>query len=85
MSKLIWKILIIIGLLPFVGCLIYSIYNSVVGFTGLCFFQCENVIYGLDALGESIILYSYIFWPLYIIGLIFIVIAILKLRKKNYE
>jgi len=79
--RFIWKLLLIVGIIPFVAVTIYGISNAIFGFSGLCLgINCsEN--FGFDAFIDSIILYSYLFWPTYIIGLLLIIISIFKLKK----
>lgn len=81
-KKYIWKILLIIGILPFLGVLCYAIYSAIYGFKGLCFFYCTKE-YGLLAFRDSIILYSIVYYPLYIIGAILVILSIIKIRKNN--
>jgi len=78
--KIIWIILLIIGIIPFAIPLTAGIYDSINGFSGICFLSCDKS-YGFEALRDSIILYSYICWPTYIIGIILIIISIIKLKK----
>ena len=84
-KKIIWIILLIIGLIPFIVPLITATYDSINGFSGLCFVGCVPY-YGFKAFFDCIYLYSYIAWPTYIIGIILIVLSIIKLRKvKKYD
>lgn len=88
-KKVLWIILLIIGLLPFIGVLIISTHAAIFGFSGLCLLEC-SYYYGFEAFRDSIILYSFVFWPTYIIGLILIIISIIFLKRgakkcqKNY-
>ena len=79
--KMIWKIILIVGIIPFLIPLIAGIYSSITGFSGLCFFECDNY-YGFSAFIDSIYLYSFVFWPTYIIGLFLIVLSVIKLKKQ---
>ena len=81
-KKVIWIILLIIGMLSFAIPLIAGIWDSITGFSGLCFIECDNY-YGFEALIDSIYLYSYIFWPTYIMGIILILLSIIKLKSKR--
>ena len=81
-KKIVWISLLIVGIVPFSIPLITGIYNSITGFSGLCFIECNNY-YGLQAVIDSVYLYSYIFWPTYIIGAILIIISIIKLKKRK--
>lgn len=78
-KKIIWKILLIIGLIPFLAVIIYGIFSSINGFSGICFFNCSKN-YGLMAFRDSVIMYSYVLWPTYIIGIILIIISIIKIN-----
>lgn len=79
-KKKIWIGLLIVGIVSFVITLIAGIYDSIAGFSGLCFVGCDNY-YGYQAFIDSIYLYSYIFWPTYIIGASLIIVSIIKLKK----
>ncbi len=81
-KKIIWIVLLVVGILAFAVPLITGIYDSINGFSGLCFIACEKY-YGFEALRDSIFLYSYILWPTYIIGTFFIVLSIIKLKSKK--
>jgi len=83
-NKTIWIILLIVGIIPFIIPLIAGIYDSVNGIPSglLCFSDCEYN-YGFQAFIDSIYLYSFVFWPTYIVGVILIVISIIKLRNKK--
>lgn len=85
-NKRIWIFLLILGVVPFAIPLISGIYDSINGFSGLCFLECDYY-YGRKALIDSIYLYSFIFWPTYIIGIILIVLSIIKLKsmKQNIK
>lgn len=80
-KKLIWKILLVVGIIPFVVALYAGIYHSITGFSGICILDCKKY-YGFEAFKYYIILYSFIFWPRYIIGAILIILSMFKLRKK---
>ena len=78
-KKLLWKSLLIIGFIPFIIALLVGIYFAITGFSGLCF--CTNY-YGFKAFIDSIIMFSYVFYPNYIIGIILIILSIIKLKNK---
>lgn len=80
-KKILWLILLILGIIPIAIPLVSGIYSAFAGSSGLCFTQC-NYVYGLEAFLDSVVLYSYLFWPTYIVGLILIIISIKKLRAK---
>jgi len=77
--KIPYWVLLIIGLLPFVYVLGVGIYSSYMGYSGLCFFECE-LDYGIAAFVDSIIITSYLFWPLYLIGIVFIILSFFKFK-----
>jgi len=78
--KKLWITLLIIGCVPFLIALSMGIYNSIVGFSGLGFY---NRYYGFKAFLDTIILLSYLIFPFYIIGLFLIIFSIIKLRRKK--
>ena len=69
-KNIIWVILLIIGLIPFIIGLGFSFINSFILKT-LSFW-------------ENLIFYSFLFWPTYVIGVVLILLAIFKIRRKNY-
>ena len=73
-KKLLFKTLIIIGIVPFAFAVVTGIYASVTGFAGVAITSPPQ--YGFDAFIEWIFLYSYIFWPTYLAGAVSIVAAI---------
>lgn len=79
-KKILWKSLLIIGIIPFIAVLFYGLLSSINGFSGICIVSCKKY-YGLLAFRDSVILYSFVFWPSYILGLVLILISILKLKK----
>ena len=89
-KKIIWTVLLIIGILPFAITLYGSIYDSIVGtHPGICI-MCNvddrSLIYGLEAFEYGIAWAIYLFWPIYIIALIVIILAIIRLvmlKKKS--
>ena len=67
-NKLIWKILLIIGIIPFVIPFVLGFYRmSIESWT----------------LPDWLIMYSFVYWPTYIVGLVLITISIFKLAKKK--
>lgn len=75
-KKLLWKILLILGILPFFLLIIYEIHCLIYGFNFLF-----NTSYGLEAIRDSISIMAYLFWPIYILGILLIIISIIKLKK----
>ncbi|MGM9849969.1 MAG: hypothetical protein ACI31V_03625 [Bacilli bacterium] len=82
MKKKFWIVFLIVGIIPFIIPIISGIYYSIRGYSGLCWWQCDYY-YGFNAFIDSIILYSYILWPTYIIGIVIIVLSIIKLKNKK--
>lgn len=74
-----WKILLAIGILPFAVALLTGIYNAIVGFSGLAI--TSPPVYGWAAFVDWMILYSFIYWPTYVLGIVLIVLALIKLKK----
>lgn len=81
-KNIIWWILLIIGLVPFVLPLIFGIKSAIFGYSGLCLFDC-SLDYGFSAFIDSIIIISYLFWPAYLIGAVLIIIGIFKLIENK--
>lgn len=80
-KKVKYMILLILGLLPFVGILGFAIFSAINGFSFLF-----STSYGFDAFGGVILIYSIFLWPLYIVGLVLIIKSIQKLKQfKNRE
>ena len=78
-------ILLFIGLIPFVFVLCYGIKNAIIGYSGFCLTEC-SLDYGFSAFLDTITLFSYLFWPVYLVGVVLIIIGIFKLiynKKMN--
>jgi len=71
-----YKILRFLGCLPFIGILFFAIFSAIYGLTFL-----YSTSYGFDAFFGTLLLSSLFLWPLYIIGIFFIIISSLKIRK----
>ena len=81
-KKIICISLLVAGLIPFIVPLVKGIYDSIIGFSGLCWWQCDYY-YGFSAFIDSIYIYSFLFWPTYIIGIILIILSIIKLKNNK--
>lgn len=82
MKKIIWKILLFIGTIPFILTLILGIFNMFNGFSGICFgFNCPKIV-GIGALLETIILIIFVFWPIHLIGFALIIVSLIKIKKR---
>ena len=79
MKKKVSFILLILGLLPFVILLCGGIYSAINGFSGLTISMKQ---YGIDAFIDWIILWSFVYWPTYIIGIVLIIISIVLKRGR---
>lgn len=90
--KILSYVLLVIGVLPFLITLYGGIYSAIEGtYEGICI-MCDmstmDLIYGMEAFKVTIAFAVYLFWPAYIIGLLFIVISIIMLvyiRKKKRQ
>lgn len=83
-KKTIWKSLLIIGFLPFIILLLYGFYVAITGFSGICFGLCDKE-YGLPAFIDFIFLVSYVYWPVYIVGIALIILSLTKLTKQQLK
>lgn len=66
-NKLIWRIMLAVGIAPFVFPFLNFVY--------------EMMISSSWTFAEWMILYSFVYWPTYIVGAIIIGISIYKLKK----
>lgn len=76
--RLFRKILFMIGVLPFVIVLCGGIYSAIIGYSPI---YMSAIHYGWDALMNYVFLWSYLYWPSYLIGILLIILSILKLKK----
>ena len=79
MKKELWLVLFILGLLPFVILLIGGIYASIAGFSGIA---VSALHYGFSAFRDWVILWSFLYWPSYIVGMILIIVSMIVKRGK---
>lgn len=77
MKKKMWILLLVLGLLPFVIVIAGGINASINGFGELSM----NPIYGFEAFMDWFILWSYVYWPSYVLGL-GLIIGSLIVRKR---
>lgn len=78
-----YKLLRVLGYLPFIGILCFATFSSICGFS---FFFSKS--YGLDAFFGTIFLMSLFIWPLYVIGAIIIIKSSSKInafKKSNVQ
>ena len=72
MYKKIWRILLVLGIVPFL-----------IPFFG---FWYEMLNASNWTLLDYLVLYSFLYWPTYLVGLVLIVLAVCKLRGgKSHE
>lgn len=80
----IWELVILLGIAPFIYVIVSGIYNAIVGFSGLCITGCTDS-YGISAFIDWVLLFSFVFWPAYVVGLILMILGIIMVRRKNKE
>ena len=68
MKKHLWKILIAIGIIPLVLPFVLGVYHTMI--------ESWKIL-------DWVILYSYLYWPTYVLGLILIAIGIVMKKKKQ--
>lgn len=80
-KNLIWKLLLALGCLPFAFVIASGIYKAITGFSGLAF--NSPPAYGFTAFADWVILVSFLYWPLYIVGglLIILSISVMLIKK----
>ena len=66
-NKMIWQLLLIIGIIPFTAPFISFVY--------------EILIFSSWTLIDWLVMYSFIYWPTYVVGMILIIVSISKLHK----
>ena len=66
-NKKLWWILLIIGIIPFIAPLIGFAY--------------EMINSSSWTFMDWMVLYSFVYWPTYIVGLILMIVSVCKLRK----
>ena len=67
MKKHLWKLLIGIGILPLILPFVLGVYHTMI--------ESWTVL-------EWVILYSYLYWPTYVLGILLIVAGIVMKKKK---
>ncbi len=65
-KSFIWKLLLAVGILPFVLPFLLGFYKMSI--------ESWHLV-------DWLIMYSFVYWPTYIIGFVFIVISVIKLAK----
>ena len=67
-QKFIWKVLLVLGIFPFVLPFVLGVYRMII--------ESWTMI-------DWLVLYSFIYWPTYIIGLVLIIVSLKKLLKQK--
>jgi len=66
--RLIWKILLIVGIAPLVFPLLFGLYRA----------STESA-----TLSDWLILYSFLYWPTYLVGIVLVALSAYKLNRKQ--
>mgnify|MGYP003328785218 CR=1 FL=1 len=66
-NKMLWWILLIIGIIPLAAPFIGFVYEMINSSSWTLF--------------DWLVLYSFVYWPTYVIGVVLIIISVCKLRK----
>ncbi len=80
-NRVFWKTVLFTGCLPFIGCLWTGLDRAINGFS----FLWSPVEKGLDAFLSAVLLFSYLFWPGYLIGLMLILVSVFALIYLKYK
>ena len=70
LQKWMWKILLCLGCVPFLIAV------------GFCLVTCLTDSW--SSFWDCVILYSFLYWPTYVIGIVLIVLSVVKIRKKHF-
>ena len=79
-KNIIWKLLFIVGLIPFIIILVKGVYSAINGLS--CIDDCIPT-YGIKAFIDTIKLYSLFLWPTYIVGIVLIIVSAVVLLKNK--
>ena len=78
--RIIWIIMLIVGILPFAITLLTGIISAVTGiYDEMCILCNRELVYGIEAFMTVMIFAIYLFWPAYIIAAIIILVAVIRL------
>lgn len=72
-GKRIWLVLLFLGCVPFLAAFGYCLVSYLLDGGGLL----------KMSFWDYLVLYSFLYWPTYAIGIAFIVLSILKIKKKQ--
>ena len=73
-----WKILLFIGMLPFLIVLGMGVFNSIFGFTFMF-----DTSYGINAFLDTLLIITFLFWPAYLVGIVLIIISSVNIKKQK--
>ena len=80
MNAFIWKFLLFLGTMPFLVPMFMGIHRAITGLpTG--WIVSTGCIYGWEAFSQFVLMYSYLLWPTYLVGLALIILGIYKIKK----
>lgn len=74
-KKRVWKILLYLGTAPLLFALGFCFVSSLLDSGG--------PLFGKLSFWDYIILYSYLFWPTYVVGGILIALSVIKMKKNH--
>ena len=67
-QKFIWKVLLVLGTFPFVLPFVLGVYRMII--------ESWTMI-------DWLVLYSFIYWPTYVVGIVLIIVSLKKLLKQK--
>lgn len=70
-NKRFWQVILLIGCLPFLICLWQGLNGAINGFSILW----EAADYGWDGFLCGVIVWSFVYWPTYLVGLMLILVS----------
>lgn len=79
-KNILWKLLLFLGIVPFLIAIIFSAYKGITGFSFFCIPGCKPKT-GFATFFDVMLLYSSLFWPTYIIGIAAMAVSIVELKK----
>lgn len=74
-GKRIWKFLLIVGISPFLVAIGYCFVASL--------FDSGGPIMGKMTFGDYLILFSFLYWPIYVIGIVLILLSLTMINRKH--
>lgn len=80
-NKRFWQVILLIGCLPFLICLLKGLDGAINGIA----FLWGPADYGWEGFLTAVVLFSYLFWPAYLIGLVLVQISVFALVYLKYK